>query len=246
MRLLHLLLSTGIIFVFSIVSLLGQDDLMFETVSIRAGDELELVGDLYLPDDIADTGNPAVLLFHMLGSTRQAYDPILPDLVDAGYIVLNVDMRGHGDTGGNQVWDLAIEDTQVWLDWLREQDVVDDSRVAIMGASIGSNVALIGCAEDPDCIGAIALSPGLDYRGVQPESAVVDGLAERAVLLVASHTDGYSAESVEQMFMNANGDVSARIYRGAAHGTNLFRSDYDSVSHLILSWLAEHLEDITA
>ena len=226
---------------FLIMNVSAQDELSFETVTIPASDGLELVGDLYLPTEISDTGNPAVLLFHMLGSNRHAYDPILPDLVDAGYVVLNVDMRGHGDTGGNQVWNLAIADVQVWLDWLRDQDAVDDSRVAIMGASIGSNVALIGCAEDPDCIGVIALSPGLDYRGVQPESAVVDGLSERAVLLIASHTDGYSAESVEQMFANAKGDVSARIYRGAAHGTALFRSNYDSVSHLILWWLAEHL-----
>lgn len=236
---LHQLYLISLVFVFSIFTLSAQVELDFETVTVNASDDLELVGDFYQPEDASETGNPAVLLFHMLGSNRHAYDPILPDLVDAGYVVLNVDMRGHGDTGGNQVWDLAIDDVQTWLDWLREQETVDDSRVAIMGASIGSNIALIGCAQDADCVGAIALSPGLDYFGVEPESAVMSGLAERAVLLVASHSDGYSAESVEQMFTNGRGDVSARIYRGAAHGTSLFRSNYDSISQLILSWLAE-------
>lgn len=236
---LHQLYLISLVFVFSIFTLSAQVELDFETVTVNASDDLELVGDFYQPEDASETGNPAVLLFHMLGSNRHAYDPILPDLVDAGYVVLNVDMRGHGDTGGNQVWDLAIDDVQTWLDWLREQETVDDSRVAIMGASIGSNIALIGCAQDTDCVGAIALSPGLDYFGVEPESAVMNGLAERAVLLVASHSDGYSAESVEQMFTNGRGDVSARIYRGAAHGTSLFRSHYDSVSQLILSWLIE-------
>ena len=227
------------------VSLSAQDDPTFGTVSIPAGDDLMLVGDLYLPDTASETGDPAVLLLHMLGSQRNAYDPLIPDLVDAGYVVLNVDMRGHGETGGSQDWELAIDDVQVWLDWLREQETVDGSRIAIIGASIGSNVALMGCANDAECVGAIALSPGLDYRGVQPESAVVEGLSERAVLLVAAHGDRYSAESVEQMFTNATGDVSARIYRGSSHGTNLFRTDYDSVSRLILSWLAEYLvEDI--
>ena len=72
---------------------------------------------------------------------------------------------------------------------------------------------------------------------------MIEGLSERAVLLVASHGDGYSADTVQQMFTNATGDVSARIYRGRSHGTNLFRTDYDSVSHLILSWLDEHTSE---
>jgi len=225
------------------LNVVAQDELIFETVSVTASDDLNLIGDLYVPDDVADTGNPTVLLFHMLGGSRGEFNRLLPDLLDAGYVILNADLRGHGETGGDQVWDLTITDVQVWLDWLREQDAVDGSRIVIIGGSIGSNVALMGCAIDADCVGTIALSPGLDYRGVQPETAVLEGLLERAVLLVASHSDGYSAETVEQWFMNTRGDVSARIYQGGGHGTNLFRSKYESVSHLILSWLAEHLAE---
>jgi acetyl esterase/lipase len=221
----------------------AQDDMMFETISISASDDLMLIGDFYVPDMASDAGNPTVILFHMLGGQRSAYEPLIPDLVGAGYAVLNADLRGHGETRGSQDWDLAVEDVQIWLDWLREQEAVDGTRIAIIGGSIGSNVALMGCANDADCVGAIALSPGLDYRGVQPESAVVEGLSERAIALVASHSDGYSAESVEQLMANSTGDVSARIYRGNTHGTNLFRTEYDSVSHLILSWLAEHLAE---
>ena len=89
------------------------------------------------------------------------------------------------------------------------------------------------------CRGAIALSPGLDYRGVKPESALVDGLADRAALLVAAQNDASSSTAIRQMFLKAKGEVSARLYRGRAHGTRLFDSDYDSVSALILGWLDE-------
>ena len=41
------------------------------------------------------------------------------------------------------------------------------------------------------------------------------------------------------MFLNAKGDVSARLYPGRAHGTRLFDSRYESVSRLILRWLDE-------
>ena len=114
-----------------------------------------------------------------------------------------------------------------------------EAGLAVLGASIGSNVALISCAETEACRGAIALSPGLDYRGVQPADALVEGLADRSALLVAAHGDGYSADSVRQLFLDAAGDVTARLYPGRAHGTRLFASDFDSVSHLIMAWLQE-------
>ena len=129
------------------MSLFAQDDLNFETVSVSASDDLMLVGDLYTPETLSEAGNPTVILFHMLGGQRSAYDPLIPDLIESGYVVLNADMRGHGATGGSQTWDLTIEDVQVWLDWLREQDAVSDSQIAIIGGSIGSNVALIGLCK---------------------------------------------------------------------------------------------------
>ena len=116
------------------------------------------------------------------------------------------------------------------------------SGLAIIGGSIGANVALISCAQVEICHGAIALSPGLDYRGVKPESALVDGLADRAWHCWSPRRlTRSSSAAIRQMFLNAKGDVIARLYRGRAHGTRLFDSDYDSVSRLILGWLAEHV-----
>ena len=240
MRKISLLIMFLMIFALNVQA---QDDLAFETVTIAANDDLMLVGDLYLPETSDDSTVPAVLLLHMVGGHRGAYDPLIPDLIEAGYATVAVDIRGHGDTRGSQDWGLAIDDVQVWLDWLREQESIDGEKIVIIGASIGSNIGLIGCANDDLCVGAVALSPGLDYYGVEPESAVVEGLAERSVLLVASHRDVFSAESIEQMFMNSTGDVGARMYQGAAHGTNFFRTDDERITHLILSWLSEHFAE---
>ena len=179
----------------------------------------------------------------MLNSNRAAYEPVIADVHAAGYALLNVDMRGHGDSGGAQDWDLAIQDVAYWIDWLDAQGDIGEGGLVIMGASIGSNVALISCAASELCRGAIALSPGLDYRGVEPEGALVDGLAQRAALLVATHQDHYSADTVRQLFGKAKGAVTARLYAGRAHGTRLLDSDYDSVSALILLWLSEQFLD---
>lgn len=199
-------------------------------------DSATLTADFHPADDSA----PVILLLHMLNSNRSAYDPLIPDLLDAGYSILNIDLRGHGASGGPRDWDLAISDVALgWTGWLAENNHLSESGLAIIGGSIGANVALISCAQVDVCSGAIALSPGLDYRGVKPEAALVDGLADRAALLVASQNDASSSTAIRQMFLNAKGDVTARIYRGRAHGTRLFDSEYDSVSALILNWLAE-------
>ncbi len=225
------------LFAFSLV-MTAQSQPEFDAITLQTDDEVSLAADLY-PPATADPDPPLVIALHMLGSDRSAYEALIPDLRAAGYAVLNVDMRGHGDSGGTRDWDLAIADVQLWIDWLASNGHISQRGLVIMGASIGANVALIGCAASDVCRGAIALSPGLDYRGVQPETALVDGLAERSALLVAAHEDAYSAETIQQMFMNAKGDVTARLYRGRAHGTRLFDSDYDSLSRLILSWLGE-------
>ncbi|MDQ7033623.1 MAG: alpha/beta fold hydrolase [Anaerolineae bacterium] len=237
----HLLLLLILLLTFPI---LAQDDMMMETVNLGASDGLVLVGDMYRPD--MDGEAAAVLLIHMLGSNRTTYAPLIPALLEAGYVVLNVDMRGHGETGGSQDWALAETDIQVWLDWLREQENVSSDAVSIIGASIGGNLALIGCANDAQCLTSIALSPGIDYRGVMPESAVTEGLSNRSALLVASHNDGFSADSVRQIFANATGNVSARLYNGRAHGIQLFDNELESITTLILSWLDEHVAALDA
>ena len=190
---------------------LAQDLPDSVTITRQAPDDVALVADFYAaPEETTDA--PVIIALHMLNSKRSAYEPIIPVLHDAGYAILNVDMRGHGESGGSRDWDAAIADLGDWISWLDTTGHVGENGLAIMGASIGANVAIISCAASEICQGAIALSPGLDYRGVKPESALVDGLADRSALLVAAQQDRSSATAIRQMFLNAKGAVTARMY----------------------------------
>lgn len=212
-----------------------------QPVTITADDDLSVVGDFYpaLSDD--NEPHPAVLLLHMIGSDRESWSPLIPDLQLAGYHVLAVDLRGQGATGGDINWPAATIDVQSWLDWLRDQPEVQPDAISILGASIGANLALIGCANDDDCVTAIALSPGLVYYSLKPD---INQLNKRSALLIASQNDLYSADSVKQMLTSATGDIAARIYSGSTHGTHLFDvSDKlrQGLIATIISWLDEHL-----
>ena len=85
-------------------------------VTVKAADGLVLQGDWHRADK---PNGRAVLLLHMLHSSRHAWDALIPDLTRAGIDVLAVDQRGHGETGGFQHWPKAIEDAAQWTTWLR-------------------------------------------------------------------------------------------------------------------------------
>jgi pimeloyl-ACP methyl ester carboxylesterase len=238
-------LVIGFVGVLTLGSMTSHDQELPEpqTVQVAAIDGLKLVGDFYTAANSSGVSKPAVLLLHIIGSDRHSWQALIPSLLDAGYSVLTVDLRGFGDTGGEINWGAATKDVQTWLDWLRKQPEVRPDAVSITGGSIGANLALIGCANDPDCVTAIALSPGLVYYSLKPD---INQLKTRSAFLVASQNDLYPADSVKQMVGSASGDIGARIYPGTAHGTHLFEGSdkvRDGLIATIINWLDEHTPD---
>jgi pimeloyl-ACP methyl ester carboxylesterase len=210
-----------------------------QPMEAAASDGLALKGDFYTS---GDAPQPAVLLMHMNGSNRQSWEPVIPDLIGAGYAVLTVDLRGFGDTGSATDWNAAVADVQTWLDWLRTQPSVRPEAISIMGASIGSNLALVGCAADEACVTAIAISPGLDYFGVQPLEAITEGLEDRSALLIAAQRDSESRNALRAMAQEADGEIGIQLYDSSMHGTPLFNPQRigTHLRQIILAWLQSH------
>src|ERR1700693_4931405 len=64
------------------------------TQSWVAADGVRIVGDV-----AGNPDSPAVVLLHGGGQTRHSWSAAVEPLRDAGYFVVNVDLRGHGDSG---------------------------------------------------------------------------------------------------------------------------------------------------
>ncbi len=208
-----------------------------QRVELEASDGLVLVGDFYVPE--SEEPVPAVILMHMLSRQRGDWEKLLPVLVDDyGIAVLNVDLRGHGETGGRTDWTLAEQDVQLWIDWLREQDGINPDAISLIGASIGSNLAIRGWANDETIRTAVALSPGLDFRGVTTADAV-EANADRPLMLVAARSDRESAVAVTTLFDLTEGNALVRLFSGFRHGTDLFGDENaDWLINAIAEWVA--------
>lgn len=182
----------------------------------------------------------AVLLLHMYGSDRSSWRGLAEAMAQAGVASLAIDLRGHGQTGGAEDWNLAPHDVEAAFDWLRTQPGIDPSRVGIAGASIGANLALVQSAEDADVVGAAALlSPGLDTFRVK-----IDGLAAQAagvpLYLVAAEADGYSAQTVRSLAGESPSDSTLVVFDGSAHGTDMFSSNPE-LSGMLVDFFFENL-----
>ena len=209
-------------------------------ISLPMADGLKIAGIATLPENSDPV--PAVLLLHMLGSNQQAWmeSDLLAMLNEHGYATMTIDMRGHGATGGSNDWDLAETDLQVVWQYLRDLPEVDGQATAVIGASIGANMALRLAANVPQINTAVLLSPGLDYRGVTTKEALVQ-YGERPLFLSVSDGDTYASESVSELFDHTAGPKNAKIYEGTAHGTQMLTVE-SGLSAAIISWLDAHVK----
>ncbi len=219
-----------------------------ERVTVKAKDGTALVGDLYHSISPADGKAPLVVLLHMLSRNRGDWQPYIAQLTARGYAVLAMDLRGHGESiqRGHErlswqtfrISDYArmSGDLLETLDALAaDQDRIDLNSVAVIGASIGCNVALVAAAERQAIRALVLISPGLDYRGIKTEEAI-RRYGNRPILLVAGEADAYAANSTRTLYSGAAGPKELRMYMGDAHGTRILESRPDAVT-LVLGWL---------
>jgi pimeloyl-ACP methyl ester carboxylesterase len=209
-----------------------------ETVTIAASDGQSLWG------EYSDLGsNQWVFMLHANGGDHRNWASLIPQLSGQGYNTLAVDQRGHGETGGTTDWAAAAEDVGSWMDWIEAYEAGSEAQVAMIGSSVGANLALSTCAEYSSCRTVIALSPGWDFFGVMPVSAFEGELSQRPIYLVASRGDSYSAESILSLAAAGSGDVALRSYSGSEHGTAIFDHTLNgpSLETGILGWLEEQM-----
>ncbi|MEQ3549912.1 alpha/beta hydrolase [Pseudonocardia nematodicida] len=123
-----------------------------DTVIRVQGDGVVLVGDLREPAG-PDRHGAAVLL-HGGGQTRHSWRHTAHRLSEAGWAVLSLDLRGHGDSSwapdGDYLLDAHVGDLRAAVDVLGEPPV-------LIGASLGGMTSLLALGADPDLARGLVL-----------------------------------------------------------------------------------------
>jgi pimeloyl-ACP methyl ester carboxylesterase len=126
--------------------------LISETVSFDSTDGIPLKA-WWLP---AYKPRGTVIIAHGIDHTRQVMLPRAAFLVRAGYGVLLLDLRGHGESGGTVVSPGLLEarDIQGALRYLRLHR--EQKPVVLMGVSYGAVASLIAASESPEVAAVIS------------------------------------------------------------------------------------------
>lgn len=140
---------------------------------------------------------PSVVLVHGITESRRSWDPLIPALVDAGYEVTAVDLRGHGESSVTAPFDSLTLGGDI------AQFAARKDRPLIIGHSLGGVIAAI-CAAQAEVRGAIIVDQPLALAGFQA------GLQEAEPFLRG--TEAEFQATMAQIFASMAGPLTGSAY----------------------------------
>lgn len=217
-----------------------------EKISFITSDNIKIVGDYYLTE-----GKQAVILLHMMPSTKESWRALAQKLNQNNISALAIDLRGHGESqGGPESYknfsdakhQASINDLEAALEFLESKGFKEED-INLAGASIGANLALWFLVKQPLIKKTVLLSAGYDYRGLLTKPLVRQLHKGQAVYFVGSQDDNRSSgESCGQMAQGLFNLVppgvkkDLKIFEGSEHGTDIFTA-YPEFVEEIADWL---------
>lgn len=189
-------------------------------VSFLGSDGYKLYGTLWIAD--SKTQSPTIILSHQFNSSRHDFDSFIPLLLKNGYAALAYDTRGFGESrnGPTNINDFP-KDVVGAVSFLQQQKEVDPSRLGIIGASVGANIAFVVSGSTKEVRAAVALSPSnTGVRGVLLGNDIPNFSPSH--IFIAS--DEQEKSDADFIFAKATNPKEQHTYPGFGHGIGLLRS----------------------
>ena len=120
---------------------------------------------------------PAVVLIHGFSSDRVLMSGLARRLAENGYAVIAIDVNGHGENrnpfnGGQAESSSLRQNVKEAVDYLRSSNLVDGSRIVVMGHSMGAGAALDYATNDANLKAAVMISGGWTLGPERPKNAL--------------------------------------------------------------------------
>ena len=216
-----------------------------EDVTLTTSDNVTIKGTMGVPPT-AGAGTPAVILIHQGGSDRGEWDEFFAKLLVENYVVFAYDVRGHGESDKvDNIYqlfndpDLAPNDLRAAVAFLQSRSFVDKNRIAVVGASIGGNLAALSVSE-------MRIKTAVAMSG--KTSAVYNlagkkDLKLKSVFYISSERDqdGRRAVWAQEMYDATEPPRKVEIVEGSdGHGVSIL-TDSPKTADAIVTWLKQQL-----
>lgn len=205
-------------------------------------------------------GKMTLLLLHGTGQRKEDWKRLAFPLTRAGYGVMAVDLRGHGESrtspsGEVLTWkklratptanDFAdmSRDAEAAVAWLAGQGVPEDS-IGFIGSEVGGSIAIRFAATHKKVPLVVMLSPGMRWQEVLTPNALraLKRPIPTPVLMVYSEADKRTAKEVPILYAFAKSAVGPRhatlISVPQERGTRMFKAQRPLIGQVI-DWLGD-------
>jgi len=206
----------------------------------------------------SEPGKMTLLLLHGTGQRKEDWKRLAFPLTRAGYGVMAVDLRGHGESrvspsGEELTWkklratptanDFAdmSRDAEAAVGWLAGQGVPEDS-IGFIGSEVGGSIAIRYAATHQKVPLVVMLSPGMRWQEVLTPNALraLKRPIPTPVLMIYSEADKRTAKEVPILHSFAKFAVGERhatlIMVPQERGTRMFKAQRALVGQVI-DWL---------
>ena len=230
-----------------------KQSIIKDEISLQAFDGVKLSADYYYEEGKIEESQPLVVLIHQFRQNKEQWsEDFIDSLITAGYKVLAYDIRGHGNSAkvNYDLTDLladpekAPKDVDGVFKWAKEQKGIDSSSIAVMGTSIGGNLACYAKYN----LGAktvIAISNGADgfekLNNIDPRMMGKVLVRVTNILIITGSKDGEHEKDAKYLMDNYIGNPKElMIIDSDKHGIYLIR-EHPEIDAYILNWLKKYL-----
>ncbi|MBE2226838.1 MAG: alpha/beta fold hydrolase [Ignavibacteria bacterium] len=225
-----------------------------EDFTVTTSDNKETSGSLYFSESKKDESQPLVILVHQFNQSRAEWQQSFIDsLLGSGFKVLAFDIRGHGKSSrqNGKLEDILTDPEQAPLDikavtdWAKKRQGIDSSRIAVIGTSIGGNLALYAALNCGVKV-PVAVSNGKQsFEAFTSYNEMMMGRPYfpkmKNALLICSSKDGDHEAGQKWIYDNFCGDPKEmKVYDSPKHGKFLLEEKPEA-KDLILNWLKKYL-----
>lgn len=185
---------------------------------------------------------PAVLLLHGYGEDRTVWRDFTQQLLNRGWAVMALDLRGHGESKTKN--QRPIQPSPEWrtsshefpvdldpaLDWLKARPRIDTQKIVVIGSDVGANLALIASGRFPEVRTVVAIKPNLAESLAMAGSAL-DFQPRSALIIVADEAEGNRIKNLIK--------PPSRVLMGSVAGGTAQSVTNKQLTDVVFQWLKE-------
>lgn len=158
-----------------------------------------------------------ILFFHGAGGNISTYQFMTKPLVESGFQVIMVDVRGYGKSTGKPTHVNVASDGQKMFDYLLKRKDISNTKIYLFGASLGSQIATHLAKDNQSKISGLILDGGMSSFtdiAIHFKPEMKDIIEKYLISPYSAKEDVKSLQGLPKLFIYSKGDTTVPFEHG--------------------------------